>query len=288
MAQPVDIDPLVFAAVLAAAAMHAGWNALLKLRLEPFLAMALITTGAGVVGLPFLLIFGWPCAAAWPWLMGSVALHLAYYCGLTEAYRRADMGQVYPIARGTAPLLTIFASLAFLGEPIGIVAASGAAILAIGVVLISLRGGRYHLAPLDPGALVFALLTSFAISGYTLVDGIGARMAGDAHAYSASLFVIDGISMGLFAFWRRGRAAFAATRQFAAPAFAGGAMSLFAYWIAIWAMTVAPIGLVGALRETSVLFAVLISTFVLKEPLTQGRMIGAALIVVGVILMRVQ
>lgn len=284
---PTDMDPFVFAAVLMAAALHAGWNAVLKVRLEPFLAMALITAAAGVIGLPFLLVLGPPRLEAWPWLIGSIVLHLGYYCGLTEAYRRADMGQVYPIARGTAPLLTALASLALLHEPIGPVATGGIALLGLGIIFISLRGGR-GLTRLDPVALGFALFTALTIAGYTLVDGIGARTAGDPHAYSATLFVLDGLAMVLFALWRRGSAALVQSWKFAGPGLAGGAMSLGAYWIAIWAMTMAPIGLVAALRETSVLFAVLIATLVLKEPLTRARLLAACLIVTGVIVIRMQ
>src|SRR5215217_3607902 len=111
MDAPTTMSPSVFAAVLAAAAMHAGWNAVLKVRLEPFLAMTLITGAAGIVCIPLLIVFGWPRAEAWPWLIGSIVLHLAYYVALTEAYRRADMSQIYPIARGSAPILTASASL---------------------------------------------------------------------------------------------------------------------------------------------------------------------------------
>jgi drug/metabolite transporter (DMT)-like permease len=193
MTPAVSMDSFTFAAVLAAAAMHAGWNAVLKVRLEPFLAMTLITGAAGIVGVPLLAVFGWPKAEAWPWLIGSVALHLAYYVALTEAYRSADMGQIYPIARGGAPLLTASASLLILQEPISLQGALGIAFLGSGVALMSLRGTRKH-EPLDRAAIGFALAIAVIICGYTLVDGIGARVAGDPHAYSAALFVIDGVT----------------------------------------------------------------------------------------------
>src|SRR5918998_926534 len=164
------MDSFTFAAVLAAAAMHAGWNAVLKVRLEPFLAMTLITGSGGVAAVPLLIIFGWPKAEAWPWLIGSVVLHLGYYIALTEAYRRADMGQIYPIARGGAPFLTATASLLLLGEPLSLQGALGIAVLGSGIVLISFAD-RSRQARLDPAALGYALLTAAIISGYTLVDG---------------------------------------------------------------------------------------------------------------------
>jgi drug/metabolite transporter (DMT)-like permease len=281
------MDSFVFAAVLAAAAMHAGWNAVLKVRLEPFLAMTLITGCAGIVAIPLLVAFGWPRLEAWPWLIGSVVLHLAYYIALTEAYRRADMGQIYPIARGGAPLLTAGASLIVVGEPIALQAGAGIAVLASGVALMSLRGARQH-EPLDPAAIAFALATAVIICGYTLVDGLGARAAGDPHAYSAALFVIDGVPIVVFALWRLGLAGLKPMRRFVGPGLAGGAMSLASYWIAIWAMTVAPIALVAALRETSVLFAAVIAVVILKEPFGPVRATAAALMVGGILLIRLQ
>ncbi len=270
----------VFLAVLLAAAMHAGWNAVLKVRLEPFAAITLVTGLAGVVGLPFLIALGLPRADAWPWLFTSVAIHLAYNVALSAAYRHADMGQVYPIARGGAPLLTALGSVLLLREPFGAVAGIGVVVLGLGICLMSLGSKD---ARLDRRALGYALLTAVTICAYTIVDGVGARAAGDPHAYSAALFVLDGIPLPLYVLLRRGLSGFAPMRPFLVPGFAGGAMSLAAYWIAIWAMTLAPIPLVAALRETSVLFAALIAALVLREPLTPGRVIAAALILTGLV-----
>ena len=275
----------VFAAVIAAAAMHAGWNALLKVRLDPFLALMLVTSCSGIAALPLLFAFGWPRAEAWPWLLASVALHLGYYTTLTEAYRRADMGQIYPIARGGAPLLTAIVSITVLQEPLGTIPALGVAVLAGGVILMSSKGRRIGTV-LDPVAVSFALATAAIICGYTLVDGLGARTAGDPHAYSATLFVLGAVPLPLITLWRRGLSGMKPALGFLLPALAGGAMSLGAYWIAIWAMTVAPIALVAALRESSVLFAALIAALVLKEPLAPIRVVAATLILVGLLLIR--
>jgi len=275
----------VFLAVLAAAAMHAGWNAFLKLRIEPFLAMTLVTAGAGLVALPVWPFFGAPKLEAWPWLLGSIALHLGYYIALTKAYERADMSQVYPIARGGAPMLTVTASLLLLGESLSPLQIAGVATLGCGVMLISILGRRKG-AAFDPIALGYAGLTALMICGYTLVDGVGARISGDPHAYSATLFVIDAFPLLLFALWRRGLAGLAPMRPYLLQGVAGGAMSLGSYWIAIWAMTVAPIPLVAAVRESSVLFAALIAVVLLKEPLRWSRAVSAVLIVGALALMR--
>jgi drug/metabolite transporter (DMT)-like permease len=273
----------VFAAVLAAAFMHAGWNALVKLRLEPLVTMALITAAAGLIALPALLWFGLPKLEAWPWLIGSITLHLGYYIALTEAYRRADMGQVYPIARGSAPLLTTLASLVVLQEPVTRLAAAGVAILCLGVGLMAFGSRK---ARLEPPALAWAGLTALMFCGYTLVDGMGARIAGDAHAYSAALFVVDGVPLAAFVLWRRGVGVLRDVRSVALPGLVGGLFSLGSYWIAIWAMTVAPIPLVAALRETSVLVAALISVTILKEPLLAARAVAAVIILAGIAALR--
>lgn len=279
------MDPFVFAAVLLAAACHAAWNAVLKLRLDPFRTVALIAIAAAVVALPILPFVGFPPAAAWPWVVASLILHLGYYIGLTEAYRTGDMGQVYPIARGSAPLMTAGMSTTFLGERLGLIGWGGIVVLVAGILLISLHGGR-DLARLDRRAAGFAFFTAVMICGYSLVDGVGARTAGSAHSYSVTLFILDGVMMALFAFLRNGKATITDMTNHWRAAFIGGTLSLVAYWIAIWAMTVAPIALVAALRETSVLFGAAIAVIFLKEPLQASRIVAACMIVAGLALIK--
>ena len=279
------METYVFVAVLIAAACHASWNAVIKFGLDPFTTTALIAIMSGVVAAPLVPVFGLPPAAAWPWVIASVILHLGYYVGLTEAYRSGDMGQVYPIARGSAPLMTASAATLLLGEALGLGGWIGIVVLAAGVLLMSLRGGR-DIAQLDRRAVGFALFTAVTICGYSLVDGIGARTAGDAHAYTAALFVCDGLSMAIFALVRRGSGVIVDMGRNWKAGLIGGALSLVAYWIAIWAMTVAPIALVAALRETSVLFGALIAVVVLREPLRASRIAAAVMIVAGLALIR--
>jgi drug/metabolite transporter (DMT)-like permease len=280
------MDAYVFAAVLIAAAFHAGWNALIKLGLDPFTSTSLIAVFAGLVAAPLIPFVGLPPAAAWPWIAASTALHLAYYIGLTEAYRSGDMGQVYPIARGGAPLLTAFASALLVGEMLPPLGWAGIAVVAAGILLLSMRGGRG--LKFDGRAVGFALFTAVTISGYSIVDGVGARTAGSAQAYTVALFVCDGLVMAGLLLLRRGAAVVAAARRYWTSGLAGGALSLASYWIAIWAMTKAPIALVAALRETSVLFGAMIAVLWLGEPLRAARLIAAALVVAGIALIRLQ
>jgi drug/metabolite transporter (DMT)-like permease len=272
-------------AVLAAAAMHAGWNAVLKTTLEPLMAMALVAIGSTLVALPLLALLGLPDARSWPWLVGSVVVHVSYYTALAEAYRRADMGQMYPVARGTAPLLTALVSGAILTEHLSGRATLGIVLLTGGVALMSLLGRRKG-HPLDHRALGFAALTAASITAYTICDGLGARAAGDPHAYSAALFTVNSLPLSLIVLWKRGAGPLWQLRRHALRGLAAGAMSLGSYWIAIWAMTRAPMAIVAALRESSVLFASLISVIILKEPLVPIRIIAALAIVAGLVLLR--
>jgi drug/metabolite transporter (DMT)-like permease len=263
------MDRFVLVAVLTAAACHAGWNALLKLRLEPVVATALVAMASGVVAVPFVLFSGLPETAAWPYVFASVVIHIGYYLTLAEAYRHGDLGQVYPIARGTAPLATAVLAALVLGEALGLLGWAGVTVVAAGILLLAVPAGQ-RAGPLDHRSVVFALLTSLTITAYTLVDGIGARVAGSAAAYTAWLFLLSGGAMSLFGLIR-----------------GGAALSTAAYAIAIWAMTVAPIALVAALRETSVLFATLLSTLLLREPWLAARVAATVMVLGGVMLLRI-
>jgi drug/metabolite transporter (DMT)-like permease len=271
--------------VLFAAACHAAWNAAIKRGLEPLVTTVLISIGAGAVSIPFLPFVGWPAAAAWPWVIASVLIHLFYFAGLIESYRAGDMGQVYPIARGSAPLMTALVSTLFIGEKLGVLPWLGILLLVSGVMLLSLRGGR-DLQKLDRRAVGFALFTAVTICGYSIVDGLGARRAGDPNAYSLVLFVGIAPVMAAYALARSGRTVIRALRRHWATGLAGGALQLGSYGIAIWAMTVAPIAIVAALRETSVLFGAAIAVAVLKEPLRAVRVVAALLIMSGLALIR--
>ena len=182
------MDTFVFAAVLFAAACHAAWNATIKRGLDPLATTVLISIGAALIAAALVPAVGLPAAAAWPWCAASVLIHLFYFAALIESYRTGDLGQVYPIARGAAPLMTATATTLLIGERLGLPGWLGIILLAAGVLLLSLRGGR-DLARLDRQAVGFALFTAVTICAYSVVDGIGARLAGSANAYSAALFV---------------------------------------------------------------------------------------------------
>jgi drug/metabolite transporter (DMT)-like permease len=281
------METFVFVAVLFAAACHAGWNALIKVGLDPLSTTTLISVGSGIVALAFSPFVGAPAWAAWPWLVASVVIHLVYFASLIESYRTGDLGQVYPIARGSAPLMTAAATSIFVGEKLSALGWTGIFVLVAGVLLLSARGGR-HLAEIDRRAIGFALFTALTICAYSVVDGIGARLSANPNAYSVWLFIGIAVVMVPYALYRDGRDVIPAMQGFWLRGFAGGGLQVLSYGIAIWAMTVAPIAIVATLRETSVLFGALIAVIVLKEPLRAVRVIAASLIVCGLVLIRLQ
>ena len=279
------MQTFVFLAVLFAALCHAGWNALIKTGLDPLRATTLIAIGAVAVALALLPFAGLPNAAVWPWLVASMAIHVFYFAGLIEAYRAGDFGQVYPIARGAAPLMTATAATVFVGEHLSAPAWAGIAALAAGVLLLSARGGS-GLAHLDRRAVGFALFTAVTICAYSVVDGVGARASGNAPGYTLSLFVGNSICLVLYALARDGVPVLTPLPHLWRRALLGGAMQIMSYGIALWAMTQAPIAIVATLRETSVLFGAIIAVVMLKEPLKLARIAAAVLIMAGLVAIR--
>ena len=281
------MDSLVFAAVLFAAACHAGWNAAIKSGSDTLSTTALIAIGAGIVGVALLPFVGVPLAAAWSWVAASIIIHLFYFIGLSEGYRVGDLGQVYPLARGTAPLMTATLSVPLVGEALGPLGWGGIFALASGVLLLSARGG-HALARFDARVTGFALFTAITICAYSFVDGIGARLAGSAGAYTACLFIGNGVVLAAYAVARLRGKVFAAMAPYWTTGLAGGGLQFVSYGIAIWAMTVAPIAIVAALRETSVLFGAVLAVVFLKEPLRPIRIGAAVMILSGLLMIRLR
>lgn len=275
----------IFFAVLLAAALHATWNAFVKGGKDPFLSLTHMSLAATVVMGIAVCFVSPPKAAAWPWICASILFHLGYRLALAAMYRIGDMGQVYSIARGTAPFLTALVTLLLAGERLGTFGYTGICLLGLGVTLISLKGSR--LSGLDPKAVLAALTTSAWICGYTYADGQGARVNGDALSFIAWCFLMNALANLLWCTWQRSFMEIITTFRAAwLPATAAALSSEVAYAIAIWAMTKAPIAVVAALRETSVLFAAIISVVFLREPLTVWRLAAAPIIVAGAMLLR--
>jgi phosphonate utilization associated putative membrane protein len=274
-------------AVLFGAMLHASWNALVKSSTDKALDTAVIHVIGSLLGLPLLLVVGWPPAAAWPYIAASVVIHIGYYIALTGAYRHGDLGLTYPLMRGLGPMLVALSSAVTVGEKLSPMAWAGVLGVSAGVLVLGLSSHALE----RPKAVAFALVNAVVIAIYTVVDALGARMAvhegGSALQYVAALFVLDGWPFGLLVLQRRGLAVAWPYAKARAPlATIGAAASLGSYGIALWAMTRAPVAVVAALRETSVLFAALLGTWLLKEAFNVRRAVGTSVIVAGVIALR--
>jgi drug/metabolite transporter (DMT)-like permease len=281
------LENFVFLAVLFAALCHAGWNALVKVGLDPLSTTTLVCIGSGLVSIALLPWIGQPALACWPWLAASVIIHLAYFAALIESYRTGDLGQVYPIARGAAPLMTAAATTFIVGEKLGLSGWVGIVALVAGVILLSARGGR-ELTQIDRRAIGFALLTALTICTYSVVDGIGARLSQNAVSYVLWLLIGNALLLVPYALYRDGRDVIPAMQRYWARGFLGGALQVLSYGTVLWAMTLAPIAIVATLRETSVLFGAVIAVVVLKEPLRPVRIGAALMILCGLVLIRLQ
>jgi phosphonate utilization associated putative membrane protein len=272
----------VVGAVLLGALLHAGWNALVKASSDKMLDTALLQLAGSVLALPLVLIVGWPPAAAWPFLLASVAIHVGYYTALSRAYHHGELGLTYPLMRGTAPLLVAVSAAFTVGEILSPLSWAGVLGVSVGVLALGLT--RHALD--SPRAVAFALANAVIIALYTVTDALGVRAGGSALQYVVALYALDGWPFALLVFVRRGRAAWPYTRLRWHFATLGAMASLASYAIALWAMTQAPIATVAALRETSVLFAAMLGTWFLKEAFTAQRAAGTVLILAGVAALR--
>jgi drug/metabolite transporter (DMT)-like permease len=267
-------------AVLGAGLLHAGWNALLKAAPggDPMLDTASVVAGSSVCALAVLPFVPLPDPAAWKFVAVSSTVHFAYYITLAHAYRTGDLSFAYPLMRGSAPLIVAVLGVVFLHEVPSRHAAIGILLICAGIVSIAFVRRERH----PPAAARWAFANAAIIALYTLVDGSGARASGNAAAYVSWLIFLEGLPFLAWIAWRRGTPALAYLRRGWRRGLLGGACSLAAYGIVLFAMTRAPVAAVAALRETSVLFAALIGAFWLKEGLGAMRLAGAASVVAGV------
>jgi drug/metabolite transporter (DMT)-like permease len=267
-------------AVLGAGLLHAGWNALVKSAAggDPLLDTATIVAGATVCSLAIIPFVPLPLAAAWPMAIASIVIHFGYYLTLTEAYRAGDLSFAYPLMRGTAPLLVALLGILFLRELPSLQTSMGITLICAGIFAIAFAQRHRH----PRAAVYWALGNAAIIAVYTLVDGAGARASGNALSYVVWLTFLEGVFFLAWIRWRRGTPAQRYIGRQWRRGLLGGFCSVAAYAIVLWAMTRAPVAAVAALRETSVLFAALIGTLLLKEGFGIARLAGAASVVAGV------
>ena len=274
----------VFTMVLVAALLHAIWNTLVKVQGDRLVVMAMITTVSGFCSLLFLPFVEFPAPAAWPYIWTSLVIHNVYYIFLVLAYKYGDLSHVYPLSRGTAPLIVTGISVVFVGEFLTMQGYLAVAIIALGIVSLTFTRGQEGIKNLR--AVFFALGTGCLIAVYTVIDGLGARLSGSAHGYIFWYLALDTVPLAAFVLWRRRRNALQELRQSWKIGIVAGLMSMAAIWMVTWALTLAPLALVSALRESSIVFVVLFGVFFLKEKLDLRRLAATTLTLTGVVLLK--
>ncbi len=273
----------VIGLVLLAALLHATWNALVKTGGDRFAVMALTMASASLFGLVVVPFVPLPAPASWPFLFVSVVLHQFYFATLVLAYGHGDLSQVYPIARGTAPLLIALGAWLVAGESLVLLQVTGLLIVSGGLMSLAWRGKSRVQA--ERKAISLALLTSLWISLYSICDALGVRRAGVDLAYIAWLIVFSGLPILVVACWRRRGRLSDLTGVYGRLGLGAGLVTALAYGLVIWALGRAPMAHVVTLRETSVLFATVIGALVLKEPFGRRRVTAAVIIVLGTVLL---
>lgn len=274
----------VFVAMLCAALLHAAWNALVKVSADRLVLLAVLkitTTVAALMAVPFITP---PPVQAWPYIAASVVIHTAYFLFLTLSYRFGDLSEVYPLSRGVAPLLVAGFAVAGLGETLD--PAAGLALILICCGIMSLVFSKKG-AIGKPKAVMAALATGAFIAGYTVVDGAGARLTGDALGYILWLNVFNGLPILAIAALLRGRALVPQARRVGRMGALSAIIALLAYWIVLWAGMHAPLALVAAVRETSIVFALLFGAIFLKEKVDLRKIASVFVTLAGTALLRV-
>ena len=248
--------------------------------------MAFVSASGSLMMLPLLAFTPVPSWEVWKFILLSLALQTGYKVFLVKAYTHGDFGQVYPLARGLAPAIVTVVGFLFLGEQLPPIATVGIVVVIAGIVSLAWRPKNGTARSGSSRAIVYAVGTSLCIAAYTVNDGLGGRIAASPSDYVIWLLALDGISIVAIALWRRGPALLRPQRAWA-YGIGGGAASIAAYWIVIWAMSFTPLGPVAALRETSVVFGALISGFILKEGLGWRAVVSAATVAAGVVLLKI-
>jgi len=264
--------------ILFAALLHASWNALLRGGVDRLWSMTVMCVAVAVASAIIAIFLAPPAKASWTYAVLSAVLHVGYNLFLVRSYKAGDLGQTYPISRGSSPILITFAAAVFAGEKVGVNALLGIVLVSGGIISLAFKGRK-----LAVPSLPYALGTGCFIAAYSVADGIGVRLSGDPMAYTVWMSALWGVLMPPVYIFLRGAKSLFTLRPGFIISFLGGLDSLMAYGIIIYAMSRVPMGAVSALRETSVLFAALIGYFFLGETLTVRKIVACTVIVIGII-----
>jgi drug/metabolite transporter (DMT)-like permease len=269
-------------AVLGAAVTHATWNAIAHGIKDQTLAFALIGVGGIVVAIPLVIVAAMPRAGAWPYLAGSIAIHVFYNLLLMRCYRYGEFGQVYPLARGISPVVVTILAAVFVHEHLALPQVGGVLVVSAGLATLVFAGRR-------PGRAAFlaAVGTGLTIAAYTTVDGVGVRLSASPVGYIGWLMLLQSLCVPMFALARRRDVVLKQPPRVLAAGLAAGALSVLAYGLVLWAQTRGALAPIAALRETSVIFGAVIATLVFREPFGRTRVAATVIVVAGIVLLNV-
>jgi drug/metabolite transporter (DMT)-like permease len=290
------LSATVTAAVLVAAVTHAVWNAIAHGIKDQTLAFALIGVGGIAVGIPLVIVAAMPRADCWPYLLASVAIHVFYNLLLMQCYRLGEFGQVYPLARGTSPLVVTILAAIFIHEHLALLQVGGILVVSAGLATLVLAGRRARpggsggVVPPDKhrrAAFAAAVGTGLTIAAYTTVDGVGVRLSGSPVGYIGWLMLLESLGVPMFAVIRRRDVLLKQPPRILLAGLGAGALSVLAYGLVLWAQTRGALAPIAALRETSVIFGAIIATLVFREPFGRSRIAATVLVAAGIVLINV-
>jgi len=272
----------VVLAVLAAAVTHATWNAIAHGIKDQTLAFALIGVGGIIVAIPLIIVAAMPRPDCWPYLLASIVIHVFYNLLLMRCYRLGEFGQVYPLARGTSPLVVTILAAVFVHEHLALPQIGGVLVVSAGLATLVLAGRR-------PGRAAFlaAVATGLTIAAYTTVDGVGVRLSASPVGYIGWLMLLESLCVPMFALVRRRDVLLKQPRRILLSGLAAGALSVLAYGLVLWAQTRGELAPIAALRETSVIFGAIIATLIFHEPFGRSRIAATVLVVAGILMLNI-
>jgi len=271
--------------VLTAAVAHASWNAIAHDISDKLVAFTLLGVGGGAVAAVVVAVSPMPRAESWPYLIASVGIHIAYIVLLMTSYELGDFNQVYPLARGTSPLIVTALAVAFVREvpPAGELA--GVVIVSVGLASLVFAGGRPGRSDLP--AVLAALATGLTIATYTTVDGLGVRASGTATGYTGWLILLQSLLIPAYAYARRGPELFGQLRHRLGIGLLGGVLSVAAYGLVLVAQTRGALAPIAALRESSIIVGALIGTVFFHERFGRARVVATAIVFLGIVVINV-
>lgn len=273
------MDPTVTLVVLASALMHACWNAVVKGSADGLATQGWVVLGGAAYALPLLPFVPFPTGEAWLYIVLSAVIHCGYFAALASGYRIGDLSFVYPIARGSGPVLVAALSALLIGEFLSLYQLLSIAIVCSGLFVLALSGRRGG----GLRAFLFALLIAFTIAGYSVTDAIGVRVASTPLSYIPWLIVAQALPFGAFVAWSRRGNLNGLRRGQARNFFLGGLLIGASYGLAMWAFSQERVAVVMALRETAVIFGAVLGALVFKEAFGLRRLFASLLIAAGAI-----